>query len=184
MSPYPLFTVENTVLVLVDVQERLARVMHEQEALLGNIQRLIKGMKVLGVPVIFTEQYPQGLGETVPEIADLLRDIQPVSKLSFSCCGDETFLSRFKALKRCQVLLAGIEAHVCVYQTAIDLLNAGYQVKVVTDAVDSRTKENRKVALKAMREAGAFITSTEMALFELLGSAKSEKFKEVSQIVK
>ena len=184
MSPYPLLTTDNTVLVLVDVQERLARVMHDRETLFGNLQRLIKGAGVLGVPVIFTEQYPQGLGKTVPEVADLLGDTQPVSKLSFSCCGDEVFMTRFKALNRNQVLLAGIEAHVCVYQTAVDLLNSGYQVKVAADAVDSRTEINQKLALEAMREAGAFITGTEMALFELLRSAQSGNFREISQIVK
>ncbi|MDD4859079.1 MAG: hydrolase [Dehalococcoidales bacterium] len=179
-----LLTADNTVLVLVDVQVKLARVMFDRENLITNLQKLIKGAQALGVPVIMTEQYPQGLGPTIPEVAELLKDIKPVAKLSFSCCGDETFLKGFKTLNRKQVLIAGIEAHVCVYQTAIDLLGAGYEVQVVADAVSSRSEANKELALQKMNRNGAAITSTEMVLFELLKSAKSEKFKEISQIVK
>jgi len=175
---------ENTALVLVDVQVKLERVMHNREELIGNIQRLIKGAQALGMPVIHTEQYPEGLGETVSGISEMLSEMKPVSKLSFSCCGEPKFMESFKALGKKQVLLAGIEAHVCVYQTAVDLLDAGYDVQVVADAVDSRTAENRSLALERMKEAGAVITSTEMALFEMVRGASSAHFKDISRIVK
>ncbi|MDD5127706.1 MAG: hydrolase [Dehalococcoidales bacterium] len=184
MNKPSLLTVDNTALVLVDVQTKLARVMFDRENLVVNLQKLIKGMQVLGVPIIMTEQYPQGLGPTIPEITELVKDIKPVAKMSFSCCGDENFLKTFKALKRPQVLIAGIEAHVCVYQTASDLLGSGYEVQVVADAVSSRSEANKELALQKMNRSGAPITSTEIVLFELLKSAKSDKFKDISQIVK
>ncbi len=145
---------------------------------------MIRGVQVLGIPIIATEQYPQGLGPTIPAIAQLFSKVQPIPKLSFSCCGDERFMKELKALNRTQVLIAGIESHVCVYQTAIDLLDSGYEVQVVADGVSSRTAENREIGLQRMSRAGARLTSTEMALFELLKIAKGDKFKEISQIVK
>ena len=131
-----------------------------------------------------TEQYPQGLGATIPEIAQLLPDIRPLPKVSFSCCGDAAFLQEFKKLNRKQVLIAGIESHVCVYQTAADLIAAGYEVYAVSDAISSRTEQNRNIGLKMMTQLGAKITSTEAALFELLKVAKGDKFKAISQIVR
>jgi len=175
---------ENTALVIIDVQDKLARVMSDRDELFLNLKKLVRGMQALGVPIIVTEQYPQGLGRTVPELAQLLCDVQPIAKLSFSCCGEERFLKEIKVLNHRQVLVAGIEAHVCVYQTVVDLLGAGYEVQVVGDAVSSRTVENREIGLEKMRSAGADITSTEMALFELLKVAQGETFKEISRIVR
>ena len=175
---------ENTALVIIDVQDKLARVMSDRNELFLNLKKLVRGMQALGVPIIVTEQYPQGLGRTVPELAQLLSDVQPIAKLSFSCCGEERFLREIKVLDHRQVLVAGIEAHVCVYQTVVDLLGAGYEVQVVGDAVSSRTVENREIGLEKMRSAGAGITSTEMALFELLKVAQGETFKEISRIVR
>jgi len=175
---------ENTALVIIDVQDKLARVMCDRDELFLNLKKLVRGMQALGVPIIVTEQYPQGLGRTVPELAQLLCDVQPIAKLSFSCCGEERFLKEIKVLNHRQVLVAGIEAHVCVYQTVVDLLGAGYEVQVVGDAVSSRTVENREIGLEKMRSAGADITSTEMALFELLKVAQGETFKEISRIVR
>lgn len=184
MGALSILTVENAVLVVIDFQERLARVMHQREKLIDNTQRLIKGIQVLGIPIIATEQYPQGLGPTIPEVSQVWSNVQPIPKLSFSCCGDERFLKELKAQNRKQVLVAGIESHVCVYQTAIDLLDSGYEVQVVTDCVSSRTPENREIGLQRMNCAGARLTSTETALFELLRVAKGDKFKEISRIVK
>lgn len=184
MNRPSLLSVENTVLVLVDVQGKLTRVMYDRENLISNLQRLVRGMQALSVPIMMTEQYPQGLGPTIPEVAELVPNVKPVAKLSFSCCGDENFLKAFKALSRKQVVIAGVEAHVCVYQTVVDLLDAGYEVHVVADAVSSRSEANKELALQKMNRAGASLTSTEMVLFELLKSAKSDKFKEISQIVK
>jgi len=184
MNAQSMLTPENTALIIIDVQEKLSCVMYEREILFNNIQRLIKGMQVLDIPIIITEQNPKGLGATVPEVANLLPNLQPIPKLSFSCCGDERFLRQLEGLNCKQVLIAGIEAHVCVYQTAIGLLNLGYKVHAVVDAVSSRTVENKKIGLKKMSSAGARLTSIETALFELLKVAEGEKFKAISKLVK
>lgn len=170
-------------LIVIDVQEKLFRVIHQKEKLADNLQRLIRGIQVLKLPVITTEQYPRGLGPTISEVARLL-STPPIPKLSFSCCGNEDFLKRLKALKRTQLLVAGIESHVCVYQTVADLVNCGYEVHAVTDAVSSRTPENREIGFKLMSRSGGVLTSVEAALFELLRVAGSEEFKAVSSIVK
>jgi nicotinamidase-related amidase len=176
--------VESTVLVVIDVQEKLARAMHEKEKLVAGVSRLIRGVRVFGIPVLLTEQNPDGLGKTLPEIKELLPDADPVEKISFSCAGEERFLDALKKCGRKQVLLAGIEAHVCIYQTAVDLKGRGYEVQVAADAISSRTAENLDIALDRLRTAGVEITSVESALFELLGKAEGEKFKEIVRIVK
>lgn len=176
--------VDRAVLLVIDVQEKLFRVIAEKERRLDSLQRLIKGIKVLGVPVILTEQYPQGLGPMVKEVADLLPGVEPLAKTSFSCWGDKAFREEFKKLGRQQVLLAGIESHVCVYQTAADLIASGYEVYAVSDAVGSRTEENRATGLGLMGEMGVQLTSTETVLFELLKVAEGDKFKAISKIVR
>jgi nicotinamidase-related amidase len=180
----PMLNIEKTALVIIDVQEKLSRVMHEKEQLFENLQRIIKGIQILGIPIVVTEQNPNGLGPTAPEIAPLLIDSKPVTKFSFSCCGEEPFLREIEKLNRKQILLTGIETHVCVYQTAVDLIEAGYEVHTVVDCVSSRTPENKNLALDKMKSEGARLTSVEIALFELLRTAKSPKFKELSKIVK
>jgi len=179
-----MLNLEETVLVIIDVQGKLARLMYEKDKLFENLQKAIRGARVLGIPIIWLEQNPKGLGSTVPEVASLLSDTKPISKFSFSCCGDEGFINVLNSMNRKQVLLAGIEAHVCVYQTAADLVALGYEVEILTDAVSSRTKENREIGLQKMHEVGASLTSTETALFELLKTAKAGQFKEIARIVK
>ena len=179
-----MLTVENTALVVIDVQEKLARVMYQREKLVDNLQKLIRGIQILDVPMLVTEQYPHGLGATIPEIAKLISNIQPLPKLSFSCNGDEKFTNELEVLGRKQIIVSGIESHVCVYQTVSDLIDSGYEVHVVTDTVSSRTLENRDIGLNMMNRMGAFLTSTEAVLFELLKIAKGERFKAISQIVK
>lgn len=175
---------DNTILVVIDYQERLFPVMHDKDKLLGNAVKLIKGARVLEIPIILTEQYPKGLGPTIPEIKELIPDIKPVEKVSFSCCDEETFSKAIESMKRKQVLIAGIEAHICVYQTAMALVRAGYEVQVVGDCVASRDPENKLAALFKMGAAGISPTTSEMALFELLKAAKGDKFKQISSIVK
>lgn len=177
-------TTDNTVLVVIDIQDRLFRVMHNKESLLQNALKLIKGVRVLDIPVILTEQYPAGLGPTLPEITQFLPDIKPVEKVCFSCCDEGRFRQELESLNRKQVLIAGIEAHVCIYQTAMDLLNLGYEVQVVVDCISSRDVENKEVCLTKMSNVGINPTTTEMALFELLRVAKGEKFKQISNIIK
>jgi nicotinamidase-related amidase len=179
-----MLTTENTVLVVVDVQEKLARAMCQKERFMDTLQKLIRGINILGIPIIFTEQYPKGLGPTLPEIASVTPDFKAIPKIRFSCAGDKQFLQELQKLNRKQVLLAGIESHVCVYQTAADLLELGYEVQVVTDAISSRTIENINIGLEKMRSMGASMTSTETALFELLKIAEGEKFKEIQKIIK
>lgn len=179
-----MLTLENTVLLIIDVQGKLANMMHEKEIFFENIQSLIKGAQILGIPILWTEQNPQGLGPTIPEIAHLLSNAQPIPKISFSCCGNELFMESLKALNRKQVLIAGIEAHVCVYQTAMDLLNLGYEIQVVSDSVSSRIEKNKEIGLEKIKDGGGGLTSTETALFELLKVAEGAKFKEISKIVK
>lgn len=174
----------NTLFLLVDVQGKLAHSMYDREALFANLQRLIRGVLVLELPILWMEQYPQGLGPTVPELAALLPGRQPIAKTSFSCCGSEAFLQALAATGRWQVLLAGIETHVCIYQTTVDLLALGYHVEVVADAVSSRTAQNREIGLQRVRAAGASLTSVEMALFELQRVAEGARFKELLRIVK
>jgi len=184
MSALTTLTTDNTVLVAIDFQERLFPVMHEKERLLNNVLKLIKGAQVLEIPIVLTEQYPKGLGPTLPEIKELLPDIKPIEKVCFNCCDEEAFCNSLAALKRKQVLIAGIEAHICVYQTAAALQKAGYEVQVVSDCVSSRVPENKKVSLLKMASAGISPTTMEMALFELLKVAKDDKFKQISNIVK
>ena len=175
---------ENTTLLIIDIQGNLAHLMHGKELLFKNVQKLIKGIQILGIPILWVEQNPQGLGPTIPEIADILSNIQPISKMSFSSCRNDDFLQALNALNRKQVLVAGIEAHVCVYQTAADIVDIGYEVQVVTDAVSSRNVENKEIGLQRMRDSGVSLTSVETALFELLKVAEGEPFKEILKIVK
>jgi nicotinamidase-related amidase len=179
-----MLNLQETALVIIDVQGKLAQLMYEKERLFENLRKVIKGARVLGIPIIWLEQNPEGLGPTIPEVASLLNDMRPISKFSFSCCGDDRFVNALNLLNRKQVLLAGIEAHVCVYQTAADLVALGYEVQIVTDAVSSRTRENKEIGLQKTHEVGASLTSTETALFELLKTAKADRFKEVARIVK
>ncbi len=179
-----MLTLEKTVLVIVDVQGKLAHLMYEKKRLFENLQKVIKGIQVLEVPLLWVEQNPEGLGPTIPEVASLLSDIQPISKLSFSCCRNDRFMQALKASNRSQVLIAGIETHICIYQTAVDLMDLEYDVQVVTDAVSSRTAEDREIGLQKMRDANISLTSTETALFELLKVAGGTRFKEILKIVK
>jgi len=171
-------------LVVVDVQERLLPAMSERERVVQNTVRLIKGAAVLGVPMLATEQYRKGLGATVPEVASAIPGFAPLEKMAFSACGAGGFAEALKATGAAVAILCGIEAHVCVTQTCLDLLDKGMRVFVAADAVSSRTSENCRLGLERMREAGAVIASTEMLLFELLGEAGTPEFKKILDLVK
>lgn len=175
---------DEVVLVLVDVQEKLARVMHDKERLLHNMEVLVKGLRVLDVPIIWMEQNPKGIGPTVPQVAEHLTGNTPISKMSFSCCQNEAFAKALNAINRKDVLIAGIETHICVYQTTAELIDTGYQVHVVADAVSSRVAENNKIGLQKMRDVGASVTSAETVLFELLKVAEGDAFKAMLKVVK
>lgn len=174
----------DAVLVIIDIQGNLAQTMLDKENLFSNAVKLIKGFNVLNLPVIITEQIPQKLGRTLPQIAAELDGVKPIAKESFSCWEENNFKEQLKALRRRDVVLLGIETHVCVYQTAVDLISGGYNVHLVADAVSSRTPENRQIGIDAMKSAGAKTTSTEMVLFEMLRTAADPKAKEFFKIVK
>lgn len=175
---------ENAAMLVVDVQGKLARMMHEKEFFFENIQKMIKGAKILDIPIIWIEQYPKGLGVTIPEVADLLTNLKPVEKITFNACLNENFVQVISSINRKQVIIVGMETHICVYQSTIGLLDLGYDVHIISDAVSSRTIENKKIGLEMMKSAGAHLTGTETVLFELLQVAEGDKFKEVLQIVK
>src|SRR5580704_1492681 len=172
---------EQCALVVVDIQEKLLPPIFNKEALVKNSQLLIRLAKILGLPVMATTQYSKGLGATVPEIAALLTDVTPTDKLEFSCFGSDQFRVHLKALpgNRNTVLLCGMEAHICVMQTALGALNEGYLVHVASDAVGSRAEWNWKIGLDRMKSAGAVISSTEMMVYELLRSSGAPAFKQL-----
>jgi nicotinamidase-related amidase len=174
----------NAVLIIIDIQGNLAQAMYDKENLFANNVKLIQGFKAFNLPIIFTEQIPQKLGKTLPVISQELDGIEPIAKEAFSCWDEINFKEKLEALSRKHIVLTGIECHVCVYQTALDLISNGYNVHLVSDAVSSRTPENRQVGKDAMKIAGAHITSTEMVLFELLRTAADPKFKDIFKIVK
>jgi nicotinamidase-related amidase len=180
-----MLSIDNTALLVIDVQGKLAQIMDQKETLFANLERMIKGAQVLELPILWAEQVPEKLGPTQPEIATLLSETsQPIAKSSFSCCGAAPFMTALKATDRRQILVTGIETHVCVYQTTLDLLSLAYEVQLVVDATSSRTPENKAIALERMKTAGATLTSTEMALFELLRVAEGNKFRAISRLVK
>lgn len=178
-----MLTKEDTVLVLVDIQGKLAQIVENSEAVIDNIVRVVKGAKVLGLPILWVEQYPKGLGPTVEDIANEL-DGTPIEKITFSAYDNEEFVRQLEATGRKKVLLAGIETHICVYQTTAHLLADGYEVEVLADCTSSRTAGNHEIGLKKVMQLGANITSVEMALFEMQVIAKGDAFKEISRIVK
>ncbi len=171
-------------LVVVDIQERLLPAIHEKERVVQNSVRLIQGAGILQVPIFATEQYRKGLGATVPEVAAAIPGFAPLEKLAFGACGAEGFIPALKAKQVSQAILCGIEAHVCVTQTCLGLLDEGLEVFVAADAISSRTPENYRFGLDRMRAAGATIASTEMVLFELLDVAGTPEFKQVLNLVK
>ncbi|MBS1113047.1 MAG: isochorismatase hydrolase [Nitrospirae bacterium] len=172
------------VLVIVDIQERLAAVMPDRQKVVDNCLHLIEISKLLNVPVLLNEQYPKGLGPTINEIREALQPYEPLKKVTFSCCRERSFHNSLEALGRKKVILAGMETHVCVLQTVIDLLRTGYQVHVVKDATCSRTPDNFTAGAEFMRDAGAVITCTETVLFQLLEKAGTDEFKAISKRIK
>ncbi len=176
--------IQNACLVVVDVQGKLAQIMVDKESLFKNVRILIQAAQILDIPILWCQQVPEALGPTVPEIAELLAGEEPIDKACFSCCGEERFTAELNALGREQVLLCGIEAHVCIYQTAMDLMEGGLDITIVADAVSSRTEQNRETALDRLSAEGANISSTEMVLFELIKTARHPQFRQIARLVK
>lgn len=176
--------VEESAGLIIDIQEKLLPHISEHHQLARNTEILISGLKILEVPLIVTEQYVKGLGPTIAPISDLLIDNQSIEKMSFSCCDEELFTNKINKLEKKVIIIAGIEAHVCVLQTVIDLLEKGFRVVVIEDCVSSRSLSNKNNAIERMRQEGAIISSYESILFELTRVSGTEKFKAISKLVK
>ncbi len=183
-KPPPRLDKTDAALVVIDVQTLFEPLIHEMGLVVANSSRLIRFADRLELPVLLTEHYSQKLGPTVPVLSELVPRVEPVEKISFSCAGDHLFMSKLKATHRRQVVLCGIETHVCVYQTARDLLEEGYQVVVAADAVSSRQVSSRNLGLAYMRDIGVQIMTTEMIFFELLRIARTDDFKAVADLLK
>lgn len=175
---------DDAMLLVVDVQGKLARLMDESETMIRQQQILIEGCRMLGLPVVWVEQLPDKLGATVPELTEKLSGLTPLAKSSFGCCGDVDVMSAIRTTGRRQVLLSGIEAHVCVWQTAAALIRQDYNVHLVCDAVSSRSSFNREIAFRRMAQAGASLSNVEMLLFELMQGAEHPRFRDVARLLK
>lgn len=175
---------EETALLVVDLQERLLPVMEHRDRLLENVGKLVDGCKVIGVPVFYTEQYPKGLGHTEESIKAKIGEIEVIEKMSFSCSGADNLFAAFREKNISQVIVCGIESHVCVQQTAFDLAANNFQVNLAADAVSSRKEIDYETALARMRANGIEVTTVESILFELLNVCGTDEFKAVSKIVK
>ena len=175
---------DEAVLVVVDYQDRIVPAMNEGERVIVTAAKFIRGCRVMGLPAIVTQQYTRGLGETVSQIREALGDFEPVEKKTFSAAGSDEFMRRLEVLDRETVVVIGIEAHVCVEQTVLDLIGAGYDVFVIADCMTSRHESDMHEACRRMVHSGAVLTTYEAALFEMLGSADEPGFREISAIVK
>lgn len=175
---------DTSALLIIDIQDRILPVINNYQIVIDNTLKLIKGFKVLGLPIYYTEQYPKGLGPTTKIIKDELSDLQPFDKMSFSCSGAGELFNEFKKKNLTQIIVCGVESHVCVQQTVLDLIENDVQVNLAADAVSSRKEIDYRTALDRMRQHGVEVTTTEAVLFELLKVCGTPQFKEVSKIVK
>jgi nicotinamidase-related amidase len=178
-----MLTSDNAFLLIVDVQGKLAQLMANREILFANLQRMVKGALALELPIVWAEQLPDKLGPTIPEVCELLPGRKAIAKSTFSCCGNPALMDAIEATGRRQVLLVGIETHVCVYMTAIQLLERGFEVEVVADAVGSRIAANREIGLQKMVAAGASVSCTETVLFELMQTAEHPEFRTIQRAI-
>lgn len=174
----------NAVLLIVDIQDKLAVVMGERQKVAANCIHLIEAAKLLNIPIVVTEQYPKGLGPTVNEIKEVLPHYELLEKVTFDSCRGDGFLEKIASLRKTHIILAGMETHICVLQTCLGLLGKGYFVHLVGDAVCSRKKADYKTGRKMMCDAGAVITCTETVLFQLLEKAGTPEFREISKRIK
>ena len=170
--------------LIIDIQERLFPFIFENEKLLKNLSILIEGLKALSIPILVTEQYVKGLGPTVAPVASLIEGIKRTEKMCFSCCDEPRIAEAIAIAGKDNIIIAGIESHVCVLQTVIDLQHNGYHPVIVEDCISSRRENDKRIALKRMRYEGAIITSCESILFELLRYSGTEQFKAISRLVK
>jgi len=174
----------HTALAVIDVQKKLADLMYDRDALYHNLELLIKGAAILGLPIIWLEQVPDKLGKTIPQLSRLLKEHKPIIKNVFSCARNAEFMEKIKNLKVHDIILCGIETHVCVYQTAADLIKQNFHIEVVADAVSSRTEFNKQMGLDRIMLEGGLQTSVEMLLLELQGDAEGDDFRALIKLIK
>ena len=179
-----LLKAENTCLLIIDIQKRILPVIKDYKLVVENTLKLIKGFKAMSLPIYFTEQYPKGLGATEEQIVNELEGIKPIEKMTFSCSGAGELFNIFRTISHSQIVVCGIESHVCVQQTVLDLIENGFQVNLAADAISSRKEKDYNFAISRMRHQGAEVTTTEAILFELLNVCGTDVFKQVSKIVK
>jgi hypothetical protein len=171
--------------VVIDVQDRLFPHISDHAELALSLEKFIVGMQIMNLPIVVTEQYVKGLGQTIKPLQAVLTDYySPIEKITFSCCGEAEFTDSLENLGRKQILLVGIEAHICVLQTALDLREKGYRPVIIEDCVASRKPNDKRIAIERMRQAGCAITSLESLLFELCAVAGTDIFKQISRLVK
>jgi len=175
---------EDSAGLIIDIQGKLFPHMDQNEALLRKCSILIEGLKVLDIPLLLTEQYPKGLGSTIEEISGLITQETAIEKIAFSCCDEAAVMQNAILQKRRTIIICGIEAHVCVLQTVVDLHAAGYRAVVVEDCISSRNRNDKQMAVERMRTEGAVITTCESILFELARVAGTDEFKAISRLVK
>ncbi|MCR5034085.1 MAG: hydrolase [Clostridia bacterium] len=175
---------EDTLAVFIDFQEKLMPAMHNKEVLQDKVVRLAKGLKVLDIPHIVTQQYTKGIGETIPEVAEAIGEFEPIDKTTFSCMSHVDFINQLEIAARRNIVVCGIEAHICVQQTVEQLLEEGYNVYIPVDCISSRSQNDFLWAAERMEKAGAVMTTYESILYELLKDSKAEGFREISRIVK
>ncbi|MBI4848959.1 MAG: hydrolase [Nitrospirae bacterium] len=174
----------NSILVIVDIQDKLAVVMKHKQRVTDNCLHLIEAAKLLNIPILVTEQYPKGLGQTVKEIKEAVPHYEPLEKVTFDCCRGDGFLEKIASLRKTHIILTGMETHVCVLQTCLGLLEKGYFVHLVSDAACSRKKDDFLSGRELMRDAGAVITCTETVLFQLLEKAGTPEFVTIVKRIK
>jgi nicotinamidase-related amidase len=179
-----ILTKSDSALLVIDYQEKLLGAFKEPESFLGACVKLIRFARILRLPIIWTEQYPKGLGRTIEEVKRELPGLNPIEKISFSCFGEPAFAGALSSINRSQLIVCGIETHICVEQTTLDALEAGYQPHVVVDACGSRKKQDHKTGLRKMENAGAVLTCVEMLMYEILGRSDAAEFREVLKLVK
>jgi|TARA_Y100000310_G_C20652922_1_gene800446 nicotinamidase-related amidase len=177
-----ILTKNNCILLVVDVQEKFRKVIFNFDSTISNITKLIKAFQILKIPIIATEQYPKGLGKTITELNDLIKN--KIEKVEFSCFDNNNFKKIFKKLKRKNIIVAGIESHVCVLRTILDGVKNNYTMHLVADAVSSRKPLDKKIAVERAKQSSAFLTTTEAVIFQLISSSKEKEFKEISRIIK
>ncbi|GAB4350873.1 MAG: hydrolase [Candidatus Abyssubacteria bacterium] len=180
-----LLTRDNALLLVIDFQEKLLAAFPESQGLLKNCVKMVSFAKVLSLPILWTEQYPKGLGRTMKLIADELLGFDPIEKLSFSCFGEPAFANRLAEYPSVdQILVCGIETHICVEQTALDGIEAGYQMHIMSDTCGARKPGDHEIGLRKMEQAGAILSSSEMAMYEILSRSDAREFRAVLALVK